>query len=92
MAHLFTGWALEYVIEIAESTSDIANLIRCARGIVLAINPAFPLRNAGKSGVIAGFIRVTRLNHRVRAIGEAQICFGIAPEVRGARVIRITRT
>jgi hypothetical protein len=80
------------MIKIAETAFYIANLVRIARRIVLAIHSALLLREACVTGVIARFIRITRLYHRIRAIGEAQVSFGIAPEISGTRVIRIART
>jgi hypothetical protein len=91
IAHLLTGWALEGMVVIAEIILNVANLVRLARRIILAEHPAFPLRKARLRSVVACLVSVARFDHRVRTIGKTEVCFGIAPEVITALVIRIAR-
>ena len=91
VADLLTWRALKRVVVIAEATLGVANFVYGTRRVILAKDPAFPLRKARLRGVVAGLIGVARLDHSIRPIGEAQINLRIAPEVASAFIVRITR-
>ena len=80
------------MVKVTEASFDITNLIRITLPVILAINPAFPLRIAVEAWVVASLVDVARLDHRIWAIGETEVGFRIAPEISRARIIRITRT
>ena len=91
VADLLTWRALKRVVVIAEATLGVANFVYGTRRVILAKDPAFPLRKARLRGVVAGLIDVARFDHGVRPIGEAQINLRIAPEVASAFIVSITR-
>ena len=91
MTNLLARWALELMIEIAEATLGVTDLVYGTWRVILAKDPAFPLRKARLRSVVACLVGVARFHQGIRAIGEAQIKLRIAPEVGTAFTIRIAR-
>ena len=91
MADLVVPAAVRPVMELAEMTLDIADLVGGARRVVLAINSTLPMGKTRQARIITGLVSITRTWFDPFTIRETKPDVGLAPITRIAPIIGITR-